>query len=155
MRKIKFYFKNLPVVSFIRDIKNLFYIAFKIRKIRKTSLWKELNIRHDWVYRAYTVINMKRDDFMDDPEALEYKFLTACKPIFTLFEENGLAEIVIPKKTLIDGTYSYLLHFKHRLMVFSFGYIFSRLFFIGIIIWLYNFLINNTFILNLFKKIGL
>lgn len=138
----------MKFIAFIRDVRNLFFIIFKIRKMRKTSEWKKLNIRHDWIYRAYTVINMQKEDFMDAPESLEYKFITACKPIFTLFEENGMGEVIVPQKVLIEGSYSYLLYFKHRLMVFSFWYIFSRSIFLTVLYFLTKFLINFVGSLN-------
>ena len=122
----------------INDIKNWLYVRKVVKQNEKTVEWNELKLRHDWIYRIGTVINMTPEDFGDDKvthidfggshisnkDVRIQRFLRDAKPIFDYLKELKIDDLVRPEKTLIQGTMSYILKFPLQFQKLSLGYLF-------------------------------
>jgi hypothetical protein len=91
-----------------REVKNFFFILSVIDKNRKTSKWKEMNLRSDWIGRIYTIISLSEEDMGDVEEVRRIKVLDRIKPVNYYLESLGVAEVVIPNITPIQDSRSYL-----------------------------------------------
>lgn len=92
-----------------REIKNFFFILSVIDKNRKTSKWKEMNLRSDWIGRMYTIISLSEEDMGDIEEVKRIKVLDRIKPVNYYLESLGLSEVIIPNITPIEDSRSYLI----------------------------------------------
>ena len=78
--------------NFIYDIRAFFFLRKQIRIHRKTADWQKFNLRHDWLYRVYTVINPSDKDKGDDEKMIEMKAIDKCAPISKYISAMGATE---------------------------------------------------------------
>ena len=76
------------------DITGFLHIRKTIRKNKNTVDFAQFGLRHDWVYRLYTVINPSEADKGDSPEVLRIKAQNKMLPIHRYIEKIGLGEYV-------------------------------------------------------------
>jgi len=141
------------MIYIINDIKNWLTVRRVVRANRDTIPWNELRLRHDWIYRIGTVINMKPEDFGDDKVThIDFggehipndvvraqRFLKDAKPIFDYLKGLDISDLIHAEKTLIPNSTSYILKFQYIFQKLSLPYavkafmIFGLLFTIGYI----------------------
>jgi hypothetical protein len=90
------------------EIRNFFYILSKIDKHKRESRWKEFKLRSDWVGRIYTVISLREEDTGEMEEVQRFKVLERLRPINEYLTALGLAEVIVPNITPVEGSRSYL-----------------------------------------------
>ena len=135
--------------DFYNYISNYSYIIKTIKKIEKTKEWEQLGLRRDWIFRIYTVINIRLDDNeLDDSgydkdsiEQIErFKLLEEMRPIAFYLDNFNFREILKPitRKIQEENTNAYLLIFKPYFIDIGINlkYIFSRAIILSIIIYL-------------------
>lgn len=129
---------KIKIFNVIKDISNYMFLRKTIKKLEKTDEWKKLNLRHDWIYRIYTVINLEPEYFQN--ENLERTmFIEQYQKISNFLMNHNLGEIIKPVSNKIEGEYAYFLYYKPLFLELDWAYFFSRMFFISIILFiLYN-----------------
>ena len=120
------------LLKVIKEIK-LYYEYRKI--IRKEQLdsprWSKANLRRDWVYRIYTVINLPPQVTMspDFPEESKPSFvMSEIKPVNDYLKYLNLEELLTMSINPIEGTqnnswliiYQFLFRYLSWLWIFSF-----------------------------------
>jgi hypothetical protein len=125
----------------IIDIKNYIQLFYIINKNKRTSKWKDLNLRVDWIGRIYTVITMRKEDFGETEEIRQAKInKQLAMPVYDYFtDELNLVELLAPKLQYIKGTYSYLLYFSPIFQRLSFFYLIKTFVFVYIVYLILNF----------------
>lgn len=122
----------------LRDIKCIYNIITKVNKFSKTADWKLLNLRYDWIYRIYTIINPRDSDLGDQDEVLNIKFNERINVYHNYIDSIGLANWVKINVKKVEGTQSYLLFYSPLLVWFHK----NNIIFLGIVLYLY---FSNTF----------
>lgn len=79
---------------FYYDIKAFLILRSEVRKHRNEPDWARLNLRHDWLYRIYTVINPSDKDKGDDEAMINMKAMDRLGPVNKYIATFGIAEIV-------------------------------------------------------------
>jgi hypothetical protein len=95
--------------EWIRDIRNFLYLRSVVRKNVGTADWTRLDLRADWVYRIYTVVNPDPGDKGDDENMLKIKMGEKMIPYHRYIEDIGLGEVVAVSAEKIPDSESYLL----------------------------------------------
>lgn len=90
------------------DIKAFLILRTEVKKHKDQPDWKRFNLRHDWLYRIYTVINPGEKDFGDDEAMLKMKTMEKVESMNKYIASMGLAEIVSLSMERIPETNSYL-----------------------------------------------
>ena len=90
------------------DIKAFLIIRKEVRKNRESVDWKKYNLRYDWLYRIYTVINPSEADKGDDENMINMKAVDRVTPINKYIASLGLAEVVSLSMEKIPESNSYL-----------------------------------------------
>jgi hypothetical protein len=119
---------------FIYDIKAFLFLRKHIKRQVNSPEWAKYNLRRDWLYRVYTVINPSEKDKGDDDKMLEMKAVDKCAPISkyiaslgaTEVNPLGLSEIVSMSMERIPETDSYLVVYYQIYQWFTPWKIFSR-----------------------------
>lgn len=122
--------------NFFYDIKAFYLLRREVKRHRTTAEWQKLGLRHDWLYRIYTVLNPLEQDRGDDDQMIEMKTVDRCVPITKYImtlgtssnNEVGLSEVLTLSMEKIPGTNSYLVVYYQIYYWFSKWRIFSRLF---------------------------
>lgn len=122
--------------NFFYDIKAFYLLRQEVKRHRNTAEWQKLGLRHDWLYRIYTVLNPVEQDLGDDAQMIEMKMVDRCLPITkyimtlgtTANNEVGLSEVLTLSMEKIPDTNSYLVVYYQIYYWFSKWRIFSRLF---------------------------
>jgi hypothetical protein len=109
------------------DIKAFLILRKEVRKHRVSPDWAKYNLRHDWLYRIYTVINPLPGDKGDDAQMVEMKALDRAAPINRYIMSMGLGEIVSLSMEKIPDTDSYLIVYYQIYKWFSPWRVISRL----------------------------
>jgi hypothetical protein len=94
--------------SFYYDIKAFLILRKEVLRNRNSPDWNRFNLRYDWLYRIYTVINPSEADKGDDDAMLNMKAVDKLAPINKYISSLGLAEIVALSMEKIPETDSYL-----------------------------------------------
>jgi hypothetical protein len=118
------------------DIKAFLILRKEIRKASKTPDWARFKLRHDWIYRVFTVINQNEGDRGDDDKMLEMKALDRINPINQYIASLGLAEIVSVSMERVPGTTSYLVVYYQIYRWFSLWNVIRSIAIISTVIWL-------------------
>jgi hypothetical protein len=110
----------------IKDLYFYWYIWRFIRKNRNSDMWKQFNLRHDWIGRMYTVQSYTYED-VSLPEDVRYALvMDKMRPLIDWLQSNNLGEIVMPDVKKISDTYSYLVKFSPLFYEISFSWLFFR-----------------------------
>lgn len=102
--------------NFWYDIKAFILLRREVKRQRKSADWEMYNLRHDWLYRIYTVINPTEQDKGDDEKMMQMKAFDRCTPMTKYImsmgttEDNpiGLSEVLTMSMEKIPETDSYL-----------------------------------------------
>ena len=97
------------IYKIYRDIVNFFLIRKAIRTAKRNAMWKKYNLRHDWIYRTYTVINPTKYDIGDEPAVLQAKIVEKAKPINAFVDSLKIGDLVAVSVEQIPESNSYLL----------------------------------------------
>jgi hypothetical protein len=126
--------------KFFFDVKAFYLIRKEVRKRRNSPDWQRFSLRHDWLYRMYTVVNPTTADKGDDEQMITMKTLDRIGPINKYIASMGLAEVLSLSVEKIPDTDSHLVVYYQIYKWFTPWRIFSRLFF----------LILGTFLLSIY-----
>lgn len=139
------------------DIKAFLILRKEIRKHKNTPDWQRYGLRHDWLYRIYTVINPSEADRGDDETMMKMKAVDRVTPINKYISSIGLAEIVSLSMEKIPDTDSYLVVYYQIYRWITPWKVISRIAIILIIMWYYMTFGQTTidFIIETFRKIGI
>jgi hypothetical protein len=116
--------------KFFFDVKAFYIIRKEVRKRRNSPDWQRFGLRHDWLYRMYTVINPTTADKGDDEQMITMKTLDRIGPINKYIASMGLAEVLSLSVEKIPDTDSHLVVYYQIYKWFTPWRIFSRLFFL-------------------------
>ena len=72
-------------------------------------MWKKYNLRHDWIYRTYTVINATKYEIGDEPVVLQAKIVEKTKPINAFVDSLNIGDLVAVSIEKIPESDSFLL----------------------------------------------
>jgi hypothetical protein len=111
---------------FYYDIKAFLILRSEVRKHRNDADWARLNLRHDWLYRIYTVINPSEKDKGDDEAMINMKAMDRLAPVNKYIATFGIAEIVSLSVEKIPDSDSFLAVYYQIFNWFSPWRIFSR-----------------------------
>ena len=119
----------------IYDIKAFFLLRREVRRHRNSADWEKYSLRHDWLYRIYTVINPSDKDKGDDESMIQMKAVDRCTPInkyiasmgVTTRNPLGLSEFISLSMEKIPETDSYLVVYYQIYRWFTPWRVFSRL----------------------------
>jgi hypothetical protein len=122
------------------EIRNFFYILSRIDKHKNADRWKEFKLRSDWIGRIYTVISLREEDTGEMEEVQRFKVLERLRPINEYLTSLGLAEVIVPNITPVEGTRSYLVIYSPYFSQLSYMWLSFNVFLpIGLI---YQFLLS-------------
>ena len=71
---------NYPFKRAIIDIRNYIFLRKTIKKNIETVEWKKYNLRHDWIGRIYTVVNLTPEVVPDVPDPPEEAIVVGREP---------------------------------------------------------------------------
>jgi hypothetical protein len=93
-------------INFFKEIK----IWILVRRVARKSenILEENNLRVDWVGRMYTVINLP-DEIIENPYLEETYVISQLREYDKILISLGLADIVYPEFSKIEGEAAYLL----------------------------------------------
>ena len=117
------------------DIKAFFILRSEVNKHKKDPDWARFGLRHDWLYRIYTVINPSPSDKGDDEAMINMKAVDKVAPISKYIAGMGLSEVVSLSMEKVPNTDSYLVVYYQIYQWFTLWKIISRPIFLGISIW--------------------
>lgn len=118
------------------DIKAFFILRSEVNKHKKDPDWARFGLRHDWLYRVYTVINPSPSDKGDDEAMINMKAVDKVAPISKYMASMGLSEIVSLSMEKIPNTDSYLVVYYQIYQWFTLWKLISRPILIGAAAWL-------------------
>jgi hypothetical protein len=90
------------------DLKVFYILRSEVIKHRNSPDWAKYNLRHDWLYRVYTVVNPTEADKGDDDKMIEMKAIDRLTPISKYILSMGLGEIVTLSMERVPDTNSFL-----------------------------------------------
>jgi len=93
-------------INFFREIK-IWRVVRRVAR-KNENLLKENNLRVDWVGRMYTVINLP-DEIIENPYLEETYVISQLREYDKILISLGLADIVYPEFSKIEGEAAYLL----------------------------------------------
>jgi hypothetical protein len=129
---------NYPFKKIIIDIKNYFYIKEDIKKNKGTVEWEKLKLRHDWIGRIYTVINLPPEVIYspDAPQEIRPAYvLEESKPINEYLTKLNLQEIIIPELSPIENSISWLIVYKPYFQKLSWKWFLWRTGILTVLLW--------------------
>lgn len=97
------------IYKIYRDIVNYFAIRKIVKRSSKSVDWEKHQLRVDWVYRIYTVVNQTKYEIGDDPIVLKQKMLEKTYPINAYIDKLGISDLVAASWEPIPDSNSYLL----------------------------------------------
>ena len=103
-----------------REIQNYFFILNTIDKNSKTQLWKENNLRVDFIGRIYTVLSLREEDMGEMEDVIKFKVLEKMRPINEYLSKLQLQEIIIPNISQIKDSRSWLITYSPSFNSFSY-----------------------------------
>ena len=92
-----------------RDIANYFIVRKAIAQGKRKPEWKKFGLRHDWVYRTYTVINPSKFDLGDETIVIRAKAIEKTKPINAFINSLGISDLIAVSMEEIPETQSFLI----------------------------------------------
>lgn len=126
IRKVNKMINYILLKTGIKDLYFYFYIWRFIMKNKKSQMWQDYNLRHDWIGRIYTVQSHSYEDALL-PEEVKYTLVTEkIRPLVDWLQKNNLGEILMPDVKKIQDTYSYLIKFSPLFYEISVWWIISR-----------------------------
>jgi len=126
------------------DVKAFLILQSEVNKHKNDPDWARFGLRHDWLYRIYTVINPSTADKGDDEAMINMKAVDKVAPISkyiasmgsSQINPMGLSEVVSLSMEKVPGTDSYLVVYYQIYQWFTPWKIISRPVFLGLAIWL-------------------
>jgi hypothetical protein len=102
------------------EITNYQYLKRVVRKQETSTEWQIFNLRRDWIYRIYTVVNLEQD-FIDQVSEFEitHAIIDQISPINKYLSRLDFGEIVLPEVTRVEGTNSWLVVYNPRFDVLT------------------------------------
>jgi len=97
------------IYKIYRDIVNYFAIRKIVKRSSKSVDWEKHQLRVDWVYRIYTVVNPTKYEIGDDPIVLKQKMLEKTYPINAYIDKLGISDLVAASWEPIPNSNAYLL----------------------------------------------
>ena len=131
---------NYPLKRAIIDIRNYIFLRKTIKKNIETVEWKKYNLRHDWIGRIYTVVNLPPEVIHspDSPEEIRPAYiLEESRPINEYLTRLNLQEIVIPEIQPIPNSISWLIIYRPYFQRIGWKWLGLRIFYVLLIIWLH------------------
>ena len=117
------------------DIKAFFILRSEVNKHKNDPDWARFGLRHDWLYRVYTVINPSPSDKGDDEAMINMKAVDKIAPISKYMASMGLSEIISLSMEKIPNTESYLVVYYQIYQWFTLWKLISRPIFLGVATW--------------------
>ncbi len=130
---------NYPFKRAIIDISNYIFLRKTVKKNKETVEWKKYNLRHDWVGRIYTVVNLPPEVIYspDSPEEIRPAYiLEESRPINEYLTRLNLQEIVIPEIQPIPNSISWLIIYRPYFQRIGWKWLGLRIFYVLLMIWL-------------------
>jgi hypothetical protein len=90
------------------DLKVFYILRSEVRKHRESPDWLKYNLRHDWLYRIYTVVNPTEKDKGDDDAMIQMKATDRLTPVSKYILSMGLGEILSLSMERVPDTNSFL-----------------------------------------------
>jgi len=91
------------------DISDFMYLRKVVRRAKKYKQWEELNLRHDWFYNPYTVVNLPPEVYAADRETQLQFVAYFMQDANLFFVEQLLQDVLVPSVEPIENTASYLI----------------------------------------------
>jgi hypothetical protein len=117
------------------DIKAFFILRSEVKKHRNDPDWAKFGLRHDWLYRIYTVINPNPADKGDDEAMINMKAVDKVAPINKYIASMNVSEFVSLSMEKIPNTDSYLVVYYQIYQWFTLWKLISRPIFLTLVIW--------------------
>lgn len=145
------------MIKLYYDIKAFLILRKEVRKNRNSVDWQRFGLRHDWLYRIYTVVNPSEADKGDDEAMMNMKAMDRLGPINKYVASLGLAEIVSLSMEKIPDTDSHLVVYYQIYRWITPWRIFSRLVSIVAIVLLWSLYGEQVFLWagETLKKLGI
>lgn len=116
--------------KFLFDVKAFYIIRKEVKEKQNSPDWVRFGLRHDWLYRIYTVINPVEADKGDDAEMTNMKMLDRLGPTNKYIASIGLGEVMSVSVEKIPDTESHLVVYYQIYKWFTPWRIISRSFYI-------------------------
>jgi hypothetical protein len=114
--------------KFFFDVKAFYLIRKEVKARRNSPDWMRFGLRHDWLYRIYTVLNPTTADKGDDEQMITMKMLDRLGPVNKYIASMGLAEVMSVSVEKIPDTDSHLVVYYQIFKWFTLWRVISRLF---------------------------
>jgi hypothetical protein len=127
-----------PFKKLLADVKNYRFLLKTIKKNKNSVEFKKYKLRHDWVGRLYTVINIPPEVLHspDSPEEIRPAYvLEESRPLNEYLTKLNLQEIIIPEIEPIKDTNSWLIIYKPYFQKISFRWFIIRFLLLLILVW--------------------
>lgn len=102
----------MKLFRIFKEIKNYFYLIRTIRKNRNSEVWKKHNLRYNWFFTIYTVVNLPPEVFGSEEIYYQTYVMEALLPIYEYFITLNIQEIIECKTRRIEGNPSFLVLYK-------------------------------------------
>lgn len=131
---------KLRIFEIFREIRNYYYVKGIIRKHKNTPEWKKHNLSVGYFGVIYTVINLPPEVFESEEQYYSVYVMEKMMPVNNYLAGLNLQEVVTPRvENLVDkegGVFAFGVKYIPLFRELTWGYVLSRLSFIGIGIWL-------------------
>lgn len=137
------------IYGFYKDVSDYIYIIRTINKNKNNDKWNLYRLRHDYLYRIYTVVSLENEVYAEENMFVEkVKLQERLEPVYNFLEEINLHEITKPVVTKIEDSVSYLLVMKP---IFSYINIINTMI-IGLYVYITYLLVDNfNLVIQLFN----
>lgn len=114
------------------DISDFLYLRKIVKKAKKDKQWTELNLRHDWFYNPYTVVNLPAEVYAADRETQLQFVAYFMQDANIFFIEYLLQDMLVPNVEPIEDSASFLIVYHADYEILSTWFFTKSLFFISL-----------------------
>ena len=137
------------IYGFYKDISDYIFIIRTIRKNRNSEYWNLYKLRHDYLYRIYTVVSLENEVYAEENLFVEkVKLQEHLEFIYNYIQDLNLHEITKPVVRKIEDSISHLLVLTP---IFSYINIINTFILSVYIVCIYYLVDNYKLIIELFE----
>lgn len=126
------------------DLSDFYYLRKIIKKAKKDKQWAELNLRHDWFFNPYTVVNLPPEVYEADRESQLQFVAYYMQDANLFFIRYLLQDMLVPSVEPIEDSASYLIVYHADYEVLSTWFFIKKILLLtlGTFIWMKYDLVN-------------
>lgn len=119
------------------DLSDFYYLRKTIKKAKKDRQWSELNLRHDWFFNPYTVVNLPPEVYEADRDTQLQFVAYFMQDANLFFIRYLLQDMLVPSVEPIEDSASYLIVYHADYDVLSIWFFTKKVLFLSLAIYLW------------------